>query len=562
MTTNVDTKTKRLEELKQSLLGTLSEMERVRRPTEEIRWLACALVKHRTSAFSLGQSKIKPISLNTNVQVEATNTTVNGIMGYLISQNIRWFNFTTHDKNFQNADKIHGAKDYLEMVVSTLLNVFSQCNFYSATLLATKDSFVQGTSAEIVIDDLKNGTMVYDTIDPQEFYISENGNRKVDTFYRVYEITAFLAYQKWGEKLPVQVKRLIKNNAGHQRIKLLHAIYPRKNALGRTGNAIISTRKQYASVHYSFVGDSVFHESGYDEFPIAIHRWILNGSSPYGSSPVIELIEEIKKLDKLFYLYMLAADKNANPPIFAPEILKGRLNLNPGGRNYVNLAQTGEPKLFPTSLDLNHLANQIQMLTRLIQQFLYSDLFNILMRQEQQRTATEVREIKGEGLVLLSSIIGNMQEEKITPLIMRTYNSLRKSGLLPPPPEELIKASKNGQVKVELDGPLAQNMKAYHQTTGITQGMQALAAVMQLNPDSQVNVDFDELIRQAMSANGMPESIIRELSEVKKIRKAQQEILQQQAQMQQLQVQADAASKLSNVSGTTAQQMMQGVVGR
>lgn len=558
----MEVKNKRLEELKQSILGTLAEMENIRRPTEAIRWEACQYVKHRTSAFNLGQSKITPIPLNTNVQVEATNTTVNGIMGYLISQNIRWFNFTTHDKDFQSSDTIYGAKDYLEMVVSTLLNVFSQCNFYSATLLATKDSFVQGTSAEIVIDDLKNGTMVYDTIDPQEFYISENSNRKVDTFYRVYEITAKLAYEKWGEKLPEEVKRLIKNNAGHQRIKMLHAIYPRKSALGRTGKAIISTSKPFASVHYSYTGDRIFYESGFDEFPVAIHRWVLNGSSPYGSSPVIELMEEIKKLDKMSYLYMLGADKNANPPIFAPEVLKGRLNLNPGGRNYVNIAQVGEPKLFPSSLDLNHLAAQIQLQIRVIQQSLFSDLFNILMRQEQQRTATEVREIKGEGLVLLSSIIGNMQEEKITPLIMRTFNTLRRSGLLPPPPEELVKASQNGQVKVELDGPLAQNMKAYHQTTGITQGMQALAAVMQLNPDSQVNVDFDELIRQAMSANGMPESIIREVADVKKIKKAQQELLEQQAEAQQLQMRADAASKLSNAQGTTAQQMMQGVVGR
>jgi hypothetical protein len=558
----VDTKKKRKEELKQSLLGTLAEMENVRRPTEAIRWEACALVKHRTEAFNLSKSKIEAIPLHSNVQVEATNTAVNGIMGYLISQNIRWFNFTTQGKNFQNADKIYGAKDHLELVVSTLLNVFSQCNFYSSTHLATKDAFVQGTSAEFIVDDLKHGAMVYDTIDPQEFYISENDNRRVDTFYRVYEIPANLAYKKWGEKLPAEVKRLIKNNAGHQRIKLLHAIYPRKNALNRMGNAIISTSKQYASVHFSYVGEEIFLESGYDEFPVAVHRWFLNGTSPYGSSPVIELVEEIKKLDKMAYLYMMAADKNANPPIFAPEVLKGRLNLNPGGRNYANLAQTGEPKVFPSTLDLNHLANEIQMQTRVIQQSLYSDLFNILMRQDQQRTATEVREIKGEGLVLLSSIIGNMQEEKITPLIMRTYHILRKGGFLPPPPDELVKASQGGQVKVELDGPLAQNMKAYHQTVGITQGMQALAAVMQLNPDSQVNVDFDELIRQAMSANGMPQSIIREIAEVKKIKKQQQEILEAQAQAQQMQAQADAVNKLSKAEGSTAQQFMQGVAGR
>jgi hypothetical protein len=558
----VDTRKKRLEDLKKSLLETLSEMEDIRRPTEEIRWEACAFAKHRTDAFNVGHSNIKPVKLHTNVQVEAINTSVNGIMGYLISQNIRWFSFTTQGKNFQRSDKIFGAKDYLEQVISMLLNVFAQCNFYSATHLATKDAFVQGTSAEFIVDNLDNGGMVYDTIDPQEYYIGEDEMRKVDKFFRVYEIPVKLAYERWGDHLPKEVLRMYHNGAGHQRIKMLHAIYPRTDALDKKGKAIISTEKRFASVHYSYVGDEVFAESGYDEFPVAVHRWTLNGTSPYGSSPVIEYLEEIKKLDKLEYLYATSAAKQADPPIFAPEILKGRLNLNPGGRNYANLAQTGEPKLFPSSLDLNHLANQIQILTRMLQAVLYSDLFNILMRQDQQRTATEVREIKGEGLVLLSSIIGNMQEEKITPLVMRTYNILRKGGYLPPPPEELIKASEKGEVKVELDGPLAQNMKAYHQTTGITQGMQALAAVMQLNPDAQVNVDFDELIRQAMSANGMPQTIIREVTEVKKIKQNQQRLLEAQAEAERLKIQADAAGKMNSPEGSSAQEMMQGVVGR
>jgi len=548
----------RSEKLKKSLLETLSEMEDIRRPTEEVRWEACGYAKHRTHAFNIGNSKIQPLKLHTNEQVEAINTTVNGIMGYLISQNIRWFNFTTQGKDFQRSDNIYGAKDYLEQVITILLNVFAQCNFYSATLLATKDAFVQGTSAEFIVDNLDNGTMVYDTIDPQEYYIGEDEMRKVDKFFRVYEIKVKTAYERWGDQLPKEVLRMYHNGAGHKRIKMLHAIYPRTDALDKNGNAIISTEKRFASVHYSYVGDEVFSESGYDEFPVAVHRWVLNGTSPYGSSPVIEYLDEIKKLDKLEYLYAISAAKQADPPIFAPEILKGRLNLNPGGRNYANLTQTGDVKLFPSSLDLNYVVDQLEKQKRFIQSVMYSDLFNILMRQDQQRTATEVREIKGEGLVLLSSVIGNMQEEKITPLIMRTYNILRKAGYLPPPPEALVKASLNGEVKVELDGPLAQNMKAYHQTTGITQGMQALAAVMQLNPDAQVNVNFDELIRQAMSANGMPQTVIREMAEVKKIKENQQRLLEAQAEAERMK----ALGTMPRPQGTSAQEMMQGVVGR
>ncbi len=558
----MDGKTKKKEELKETLLENLNEMKSVRSQTEQVRWEACALVKHRTSAFNLTTSQIPAISLHSNAQVDAVETSTAGIMGYLISQNIRWFNFTTMGKDFQDSDNIQGAKDYLEKVISLLLSVFAKCNFYSATELATKDAFVQGTSAEMIIDDTENDSMFYDTIDPQEFYIAEDEHRRVDTFYRVYEMTARAAFKKWGKDLPEEVKKLVRDKAGHRRVKFLHAIYPREDALGKKGKAIISTEKKFASVHYSYTGEAVFKESGYDEFPVAVHRWMLNGTSPYGSSPVIKYIEEIKKLDKMELLYATGADKSANPPVFAPEVLKGKLNLNPGAKNYLNIAQTGRPELFPSSLDLNHLAAQIQYLRNVVNQVLYANLFNILMRQEQQRTATEVREIKGEGLVLLSSIIGNMQEEKISPLVMRSYTILRKAGKIPAPPEELKKASENGMVRIELDGPLAQNMKAYHQTTGITQGMQAVAAVGQLFPDSMVQVEGDELMRQAMSANGMPQTIIREKAQVKKIKDQQEKILEQQRANEQKLADAEYASKMQGAQGSTPQQMMQGQVGR
>ena len=552
---------KRLKDLKESLLENLGEMKLIRERTESVRWEACALVKHRTKVFNIGTSKIPDRKMYTNVPSEAVRTAVNGIMGYLISQNIRWFNMTVKTKDNTPSDDVYGANDYIEFTVSTILNTFNQNGFYPSTHLATLDSFVQGTSAEFIRDDIDNERINYDTINPEEFYISEDEYRNVNTFYRVYEIPIKVAYKRWGDELPKEVLRMVKNGAGHQVIKFLHAIYPREDAT-KKGKAIISTEKEYASVHYSFIGDEVFKESGFDEFPVAVHRWILNGTSPYGSSPVIEILEEIKKLDKMALQYATAIDKYVDPPIFVPEILKGRLNLNPGGRNYANTAQVGVPQLFPTTLDLNHLANEIQNQTRVIQQALYSDLFNILMRQDQQRTATEVREIKGEGLVLLSSIIGNMQEEKITPLVLRTFNILLKGGVLAPIPIELKEKSVNGEVKVELDGPLAQNMKAYHQTTGITQGMQAMSAVMQLFSDSQVNVDGDELMRQAISGNGMPQKIIREKAEVKKIKQKQEEMLKQQAALQQQQMQADAINKMGSAQGTTPQQIAQGQVGR
>lgn len=557
----MDKNKKHLNELKESLLETLSEMEDIRRPTEAVRWEACAYVKHRSKGFNLGQSKIKDIKNHTIHAVRATNITVEGIMGYLLSQNVRWFNFTTQGKRFERSDQIYGAKDYLEQVVTAILDMFAQTNFYSTTGLAIRDVFVQGTSAEFIIDDEKRNKVYYDTIDPQEFYIAEDETRKVDTFFRVYEIPVRKAYKRWGDKLPSEVKRMFRNGAGHQRIKFLHAIYPREDAISDKGKAIISTSKPFASVHYSYVGDEVFDESGYDEFPIAVHRWNLNGSSPYGSSPVIEYLEEIRKLDRLESLNITATDKQINPPIFAPPSMKGRLNLDPGGKNYMELGQNQIPQLFQTSLSIDMVMAQIEKIAGFINSALHADLFTMLMRNDNKdRTATEIREMKGEGLILLSAIIGNMQEEKIAPLIMRTYHIMERNGLLPPPPAELVKVSKNGQVKVVLDGPLAQNMKAYHQSTGIVQGAQMLGVIQQYFPNAMVNVDEDEFARQALSSHNMPETVIREQADVKKIKARQQAVLEEQARVENMKSQAEALSKMPQ-NGTLPQQMAMGQVG-
>ena len=249
-------------------------------------------------------------------------------------------------------------------------------------------------------------------------------------------------------------------------------------------------------MHYSYVGDEVFDEGGYDEFPIAVHRWNLNGSSPYGSSPVIEFLEEIKKLDRLESLNITATDKQINPPIFAPPSLKGRLNLDPGGKNYVELGQNQIPQLFQTSLNIDMVMAQIEKIAGFINSALHADLFTMLMRNEDKdRTANDIREMKGEVLILLSAIIGNMQEEKIAPLIMRTYHIMERNGLLPPPPAELVKVSKNGQVKVVLDGPLAQNMKAYTSQQGLYRAHAPCDTA--ILPNALVNVDEDEFARQS-----------------------------------------------------------------
>ena len=189
----------------------------------------------------------------------------------------------------------------------------------------------------------------------------------------------------------------------------------------------------------------------------------------------------------------------------------------------------------------------------MVNRLLFADLFNVLMRQERQRTAYEVQELKGEGLVLLSAIIGNMQEEKLNPLVLRTFAVMYRNGLLPPPPDELKKAWVEGRVQIELDGPLAQTMKQYHQTTGYMQGLSWIASVAQLFPESMVNIDGDELMRGGATSRGLSQTSIREKADVDRIKRQQAEDQARARQQQEALVQSQVAKNL----GVDAQQMAQ-----
>ena len=112
----------------------------------------------------------------------------------------------------------------------------------------------------------------------------------------------------------------------------------------------------------------------------------------------------------------------------------------------MELGQNQIPQLFQTSLNIDMVMTQIEKIAGFINSALHADLFTMLMRNDNKdRTATEIREMKGEGLILLSAIIGNMQEEKIAPLIMRTYHIMERNGLLPPPPANWSRCPRTGR---------------------------------------------------------------------------------------------------------------------
>ena len=91
----------------------------------------------------------------------------------------------------------------------------------------------------------------------------------------------------------------IKGGKGETLNEFCMGIYPRKGMRDRKGKTLLSTSKPYASVTYCSRDNTIVEESGFDTFPVAVHIWEPNGNSCYGTSPVIKVIDEFKRLNKM-----------------------------------------------------------------------------------------------------------------------------------------------------------------------------------------------------------------------------------------------------------------------
>ena len=84
---------------------------------------------------------------------------------------------------------------------------------------------------------------------------------------------------------------------------------------------------------------------------------------------------------------------------------------------------------------------------------------------------------------------------------------------------------------------------------------------MQVFPDALANLDGDVFLREYATAMGMPQKVIREKTDVAKIKKEQAAQAQAQAQQQQNIADSQVLKNLQGLPGSAAQQMAQGLIG-
>jgi len=467
-----------------------------------------------------------------------------GITGYSISPNIAWQKLGLENNGTGEG---YGVKDWLEVVEKTLYAEFNRSNLYPQVSKFVEFAATCGHAVMLIDEQLADKKVRFTNLNLQELYLDINEYDEVDTVFRRYVMTLKNAASLFGkEKLSNSRQEDLKDKKKwRNEILILHAVYRRLDFDGESRSA---GNMPYASVYLEEEQDHLIHESGYNEFPFAVFVWDSVNGTAYGESPAIQALDDIKLLNIIDEAKMKITQLSAEPPYNVPDSMKGPPSVVPNGYNYyikpneiVTPINTGQN--YPITLDIQ------REIENRVKDWFYVDFFLALMNERPAKmTATYVMELQGEKAAVLSDLVVNLNSA-LTKIIQRTFNLLLKQGKIPPPPDSL--ADTGAQLKIDFIGPLAQAQKKFHESVGISQGIQLIAAVGNISQTALDIVDFDETLKNGLEGMGFPQIAIREdrdVQEMRKERARQEERAQRQAMAVEQQKNMAAGNGMPNVS--------------
>lgn len=485
---------------------------------------------------------------------QALQTMTDGMQGYSVSSAFRWFKLKMQSLA---ANNLPFVRDWLEDAEEAIYSELNLSNFYEGIGESFMDAGGIGTAIMFVEDRVHTGRTVFSARHIRECYIDEDRRGRVDTVWRKFNVRLEDIVEDFGEDaLPKDLKDRYKVQP-LEMVEVIHGVFPRKR---RETSRRDGKNKKWASVYIHKASKTILKEDGYDDFPYVVWRFRKNSFEVYGRSPAFDAIPDILRLNQMARTMTLASQKAVEPPLNVPTAMKNKTRLLPNGENIMDATgQKLEPIQFgayPFGIDaLNDLRGQIRELFN-VSFFL---MLNNLLAQG-AKTATEVMEMQGEKAAVLGVVIGRLNAEFLAPLIDKVFFMLLRDGVIPPPPEELIR--EGGKISIEFMGPLAQAQRRYHKTQGVQATLQLLGSMVQIEGTAKQvgstvidNADLDALYREGADSAGTPQRGLREEPERDQMRAAR---AQQMAEQQQQAIALEQQKMLSQNAEKLNQPLQKG----
>ncbi|CAB4126703.1 Head-to-tail connector protein, podovirus-type [uncultured Caudovirales phage] len=452
--------------------------------------------------------------------VTAADQLAAGLHGMLTSPALRWFKLRK-DRAGSDAPPAQEGDDaaaWLDMATETLYATFNspRACFTTAAHELYQDIVAFGNGPMFMDDGGIEGVRFH-TLPLAECFVALDAYGRVDTLYRMYQMTAHQIADKWPNDMPEAVSKHLEKEPD-RKFDLVHAVFPKPE--GAKGLRWLS---YYLLKDHP---DQPIEKGGYDRFPYIFARWKRRSGEDYGAGPGMDLLPDIRLLNKLEEINLRGVAKVVDPSVFVPDDgFLGPLTTAPNTINYFRAGQLQEgdrPFTLPNAARPDIGAEKTAEVMGRIEQGFYVTWMNLPTRPNM--TATEVLQRRDEQLRLLGPMVSRLQEEFLGPLIGWTLDTLIRNGAIPPAPQGLL------AYEIEYQSPLALSQKT-SDADGVIRWVQGVAEVAQMDPAALDVVDAGEVVRFLGSRFGVPPKVVRSMEAAQAMADQRQ---QQQAQMAQI----------------------------
>jgi len=381
--------------------------------------------------------------------------------------------------------------------------VFQESNFYTAMAIFYFDLVVFGTAVLLIYEDFENVCKCFNPCFG-EYYVDIDGSYRPVIFYHEFTMTIGALVDEFGQEnvsAMVLEQYNLKDGAGLTReIIVAHAIEPNTDGdkYGIPNSFAFretywewggTTNPQSGSTTLGFL-----RKRGYHERCAIIGRWDLVSNDPYGRSPSMDALPDIKQLQQETRRKAQGIDKVVNPPMLADIQLKNQpASLLPGGTTYISgMLSTGNAGMTTAygnwRPDIKSIGEDTALVQARIKQTFYNDLFQVASQFETRSniTAVEWDMRKSESLVMLGPVLERLQNEVLAPAIDRVWAMMVRANIMPPPPPEIA----GQELTVEYVSMLATAQNAA-QAGSIERIFQISGQLASIDPAVVDNIDFD-----------------------------------------------------------------------
>jgi len=447
--------------------------------------------------------------------LQSVDLLASSLHGMLTSGATPWFHLTLKDDELGRDEEVQA---WLEDTSSRMMRAITMSNFETEVHEMYVDLVVFGTGCMFVEMDKKS--MRFSTRHISEFYVAEDQFGIVDTVFRKYRLPARQAVQRFGiENVGKFIQKTFEKKPDEE-VVVLHCVMPRKE---RDPTKQDNKNMPFASMYICMETKMVMQESGFQEFPYVVPRFLKATGEVMGRSPAMVALPDVKMLNLMSKTIIQAAQKLIDPPLLVPDdgfLLPVR--TQPGGLNFFRSGTRDTITPLNTGANIPIGLNMEEQRRSAIRSAFYVD--QLLTGGSPNMTATEVVQRQEERMRVIGPVLGRLMNEMLRPMIDRVFALMLRADMLAPPPEIL----QGLDVDVEYVSPLARAQKS----SSLNSTMKALEILLPLAQALPVadHINADGLVNHIMDSLGVPKKVVKPQSEVDAGREEQ--AAQQQAMME------------------------------